>query len=52
MIKEKDLRDFRPDYKYDNAGALTLEFVQNKLEVAMANAGVAVAFEGGQIKTE
>lgn len=51
MIKEKELRDFRPDYKYDNAGALTLEFVQNELETAMANAGVAVAFECEQIKT-
>lgn len=50
MIKEKDLRDFRPDYEYKNGREITLEFVKEKLSVAMENAGAPIAFERDQIK--
>lgn len=28
MIKEKELRDFRPDFKYKNGRKITLDFVR------------------------
>ena len=51
MIKEKELRDFRPDYQYKNGKEITLDFVREKLETAMQNAGAPIAFEQDQIKT-
>lgn len=51
MIKEKELRDFRPDYQYENGREITLDLVREKLETAMQNAGAPIAFERDQIKT-
>ena len=45
MIKEKELRDFRPDFQYKNGREITLNFVREKLEIAMNNASAPVAFE-------
>lgn len=45
MIKEKELADFRPDFKYKNGRKITLDFVREKLEIAMQNAGAPIAFE-------
>lgn len=50
MIKEKELTDFRPDFKYKNGREITLDFVREKLEIAMQNASVPIAFERDQIK--
>lgn len=51
MIKEKELRDFRPDFQYKNGREITLNLVREKLEIAMNNASAPVAFEKDQIKT-
>jgi hypothetical protein len=50
MIKEKELRDFRPDFQYKNGREITLNFVREKLEIAMNNASAPVAFEKDQIQ--
>lgn len=44
MIKEKELRDFRPDFQYKNGREITLDFVREKLEIAMQNASAPIAF--------
>ena len=51
MIREKELRDFRPDFQYKNGREITLNLVREKLEIAMNNASAPVAFEKDQIKT-
>lgn len=50
MIKEKELRDFRPDFQYKNGREITLDFVREKLEIAMQNASAPIAFVRDQIK--
>lgn len=50
MIKEKDLREMRPQVRYKDGQSITLQTVQNAIrDCAQAN-GIPVAFKADQIK--
>lgn len=50
MIKEKDLREMRPQVRYKDGQSITLQAVQNAIrDCAQAN-GIPVAFKADQIK--
>lgn len=50
MVKENELREFRPQIQYRNGDSVTLEAVQQALANAAEKAGVAVAFRNDQLK--
>lgn len=50
MIKEKELREFRPTYKYTDGNAITLQTIQNALEDKANEYQVPIAFYEEQIK--
>lgn len=50
MIKEKDLREMRPNVRYQNGEAITLQTLQNALQDAANAHGIAVAFYADEVK--
>lgn len=51
MIREKDLREFRPRVRYeDRDGSVTLQDLQNSLEEYFQNACIPIAFRNDVIK--
>lgn len=50
-IKDKDLRDLRPQVRYKDGESITLEVVQEALRNACANYGIPVAFNPGEVKS-
>jgi len=50
MIKEKDLREMRPNVRYQNGESITLQTLQNALQDAANAHGIAVAFYADEVK--
>lgn len=50
MIKEKELREFRPTYKYSDGTEITLQTIQNALEDKANEYQIPIAFYEEQIK--
>ena len=50
MIKEKDLREMRPQVRYKNGQDITLQTVQNALSDAADEAGIPIAFRDDEVK--
>ena len=51
MIKEDELREFRPVVRYRDGSEITLQAVQNALEAAANSIGIPVAFYEDQVKS-
>ena len=51
MIKQEELREFRPVYRYAEGGDITLQTIQNAIKETAAKYGVPVAFSADQIKS-
>ena len=51
MIKDKDLREFRPAVRYPNGNGITLQTVQEAIKQAAMNFGIPVSFYGDQVKS-
>ena len=50
MIKEKELREFRPTYKYPDGTGITLQTIQNALKDKANEYQIPIAFYEEQIK--
>ncbi len=50
MIKEKDLRDMRPQVRFKNGQWINLQVLQNELEKCATANGVPMAFRDEQVK--
>lgn len=50
MLKEKELREFRPTYRYADGQAITLLSIQEAIKDAADKKGILVAFEKDQVK--
>ena len=50
MIKEKDLREMRPQVRYRNGQNITLQVLQNAIRGCAQENGIPVAFKSEQIK--
>lgn len=51
MIKVDELREFRPQVRYQNGEGITLMTVQEAIKDCAMNMGVPVAFRGDQVKS-
>lgn len=51
MIKIDELREFRPDVRYKDGSAITLQTVQNAIAEYAQNIGLQVAFYADQVKS-
>ena len=51
MIKDKDLREFRPTVRYQNGNGVTLQTVQEAIKQAAMNFGIPVSFYADQVKS-
>ena len=50
MIREKDLREMRPNVRYQNGEGITLQALQNALQDAANDNGIPVAFYEDEVK--
>lgn len=51
MIKEDQLRDFRPNVRYPNGENLTLEMVQEAIEEKASEYGIPIAFYNDEVQS-
>lgn len=51
MIKQEELREFRPVYRYAEGNAISLQTIQNAIKDSAMKYGIPVAFEADQIKS-
>lgn len=51
MIKVDELREFRPQVRYQNGEGITLMTVQDAIEDCAMKMGIPVAFRGDQLKS-
>lgn len=51
MIKSDDLREFRPQVRYQNGDGITLQTVTEAIKDAAENMGILVAFRPDQVKS-
>lgn len=51
MLKDKDLREFRPTYRYSNGKEITLQTLQNAIKDIAMQYQIPVAFYNDQIKS-
>lgn len=51
MLKEKDLREFRPTYRYPNGTGITLQSIQNAIRNKANQYQIPVAFASEKIKS-
>lgn len=51
MIKADELREFRPQVRYQNGEGITLSTVQDAIKDCAMKMGIPVAFRGDQVKS-
>jgi len=51
MIKGDDLREFRPQVRYQNGDGITLETVTEAIKESAMNMGIPVSFRNDQVKS-
>lgn len=51
MIKQEELREFRPVYRYAEGNDISLQTIQNAIKDSAMKYGIPVAFEADQIKS-
>ena len=51
MIKDKDLREFRPTVRYQGGQEITLKTVKEAIADCAAKFGIPVAFSSDQVKS-